>query len=126
MHKHIILFFSVLLFLTACGGNNAPDGTMPEAQMVSLLTDIHLTDGTLYSVAQTPDSLYKYGSAKYALLFKQYRVTAKQFDNSLKYYTTQPQQLVDMYTKIAANIKSKTDSLNKSSTPKTKDVIPAK
>ncbi|AMR33024.1 hypothetical protein A0256_17160 [Mucilaginibacter sp. PAMC 26640] len=126
MHKHIILFFSVLLFLTACGGDKTPDGIIPEPQMTSLLTDVHLADGALYTIPQVPDSLYKYGTAKYVAVFKKHRVTAQQFDKSFKYYTTQPEQLADIYNQIAANIKNKTDSLNKSNTPKTNNAIPAK
>lgn len=126
MHKHIILFFSVLIFLIACGGQKAPVGIIPQPQMISLLTDIHLADGDIYAVAQVPDSLYKYGYARYAAVFKRYRVSSKQFNSSLKYYSTQPEELSDMYTKIAANIQSKIDSLTKSGKPKTNNVIPPK
>lgn len=130
MHKHIILFFSVLVLLTACGGNTAPEGTIPEDRMVSLLTDVHLTDGALYTVPQISDSLYKFGTEKYAAVFKKYHTTGKQFTSSFKYYSAQPEQLVEIYTKVAANIQAKTDSLNKTSTPKStpknNNALPAK
>lgn len=119
MHKYIILFFSVLTFLTACGGNNAPEGIIPEAQMIELLTDVHLTDGSLYSVPQVPDSLYKYGTARYAALFKRHKTSSKVFAESLKYYTTKPVQLVGMYDRVSKNIQAKIDSLNKRSKPVT-------
>jgi len=122
MHKYIILFFSLLVFLTACG-DNAPQGTIDRQRMVSLLTDMHITDGALYNVPQVPDSLYKYGSAKYIALFKRYNVTGKQFDASFKYYSTQPVKLAEMYDQVAANIKVKVDSLVKSSPTKTKNAI---
>ena len=124
MHKHIILFFSVLVFLTACNTKSTPADVIPEPQMVSLLTDIHVTDGSLYNMPQIPDSLYKYGSARYAAVFKKHRTTDKQFKASLKYYTTQPEKMVVIYDQIAANIKNKIDSLNKSSNTPKKNVIP--
>nr|WP_294948875.1 DUF4296 domain-containing protein [uncultured Mucilaginibacter sp.] len=130
MHKYIILFFSALVFLTACKGDDAPEGTIPEPQMVALLTDLHLMDGSLYSVPQTPDSLYKYGSARYKALFKHYKISDKQFKSSLKYYTTQPLVLMEMYDKVSANIKGKIDSLSKKSTPRSapryKNAVPVK
>jgi hypothetical protein len=129
MHKYIIFFFSALVFLSACIGNDAPEGTIPEPQMVSLLTDIHLTDGALYAVPQTPDSLYKYGSARYKALFKRYKISDAQFKSSLKYYTTKPLKLIDMYDKVSNNIKGKIDSLTKSTktttAPIPKNALPA-
>ncbi|MEO7212290.1 DUF4296 domain-containing protein [Mucilaginibacter sp.] len=130
MHKYIILFFSVLVFLTACGGNNAPEGIIEQPQMVGLLTEIHITDGGLYNVPQVPDSIYKYGSARYAAVFKRFHTSDKQFSASLKYYTTQPLKLVAIYDQVSQNIKGKTDSLVKKSTPKStlknKDAVPVK
>ncbi|RYU92190.1 DUF4296 domain-containing protein [Mucilaginibacter terrigena] len=114
MQKYISLFFSVLLCLTACQSNNdIPEGVIKEKEMISLLTDIHLTDGELYVIPQIPDSMYKYGSARYQKLFKRHNTTDAIYKKSLKYYTTKPQQLQDMYTKIDAIIKAKLDSTTK-------------
>ncbi|MBB5394500.1 DUF4296 domain-containing protein [Mucilaginibacter sp. AK015] len=113
MQKYISLFFSVLLGLTACQSNQLPEGVMKEQQMISLLTDIHLTDGEIYMVPQIPDSMYKYASAKFNNVFKKHHTTDAAFKKSLKYYTTQPEQLQDMYNKIDAILKAKLDSTNK-------------
>jgi hypothetical protein len=130
MHKYIILFFSVLVFLTACSDNDAPEGIIAQPQMVTLLTDVHLTDGALYNVPQTPDSLYKYGTARYAALFKKHKTTSKVFTESLKYYTTKPLQLVAMYDQVSKNIQGKMDSLNKrgkpNAAPTNKNALPVK
>ena len=126
MHKYIILFFSVLLFLTACDSDTAPEGVIPKQQMISLLTDIHLTDGTLYSLPQEKDSLYKYGYAKYQVVFKKYHTNDKTFRKSFEYYTTQPEVIEDMYNQIYATIQAKTDSINKVQTKKTKNALPKK
>ena len=123
MQKYIALFFSVLVFLTACG-DNIPKGIIPQTKMTSLLTDIHLADGAMYALPQVPDSVYKYGASKYNLIFKQYHVTPGQFVISFKYYSTRPERLSEMYTQIAATIKRKTDSLNKSGASKINHVIP--
>ena len=47
MRKHIILFFSALLFLFACDDNKETKGIIPRDQMVNLLVDVHLVDGSL-------------------------------------------------------------------------------
>ncbi|TWI98067.1 uncharacterized protein DUF4296 [Mucilaginibacter frigoritolerans] len=113
MRKYITLFFSVTFFLYACKGDKTPAGIIKHDQMVSLLTDVHIIDGSLYSVQQTPDTLYKYGSGKYRALFKRYGIDTAQFRRSMKYYASQPTEMGAMYDQILANLKVKIDSLNK-------------
>ncbi len=115
MQKYISLFFLGLICLTACERNSVPKDIIQEQQMISLLTDIHLTDGAIYSAPQVPDSLYKYGRAKYDAVFKKHHTTDAEFKKSLKYYSVHPEQVQDMYNKIDAVIKAKIDSTNKAS-----------
>ncbi|MGZ3752375.1 MAG: DUF4296 domain-containing protein, partial [Mucilaginibacter sp.] len=72
MHKYNKLFFSVLIFLAACKGSGTPGGIIKQDQMTGLLTEIHIADGSMYNVIQVPDSLYKYGTARYLAIFKKY------------------------------------------------------
>ncbi len=113
MHKYITLFFSVSLFLSACKGGKATEGIIKHDRMVSLLTEVHIIDGSMYSVKQDPDSLYKYGTGKYMALFKKYHTDSVQFKKSFSYYATQPAELQVMYDQILINLKQKADSLNK-------------
>jgi hypothetical protein len=113
MQKYISLFFSVLLFLTACKSNELPKDVLNEKDMLNLMLDIHLTDGTVYQVPQVPDSLYKYSSAKFVALFKKHHTTDAVYKTSLKYYSKQPEKIQDMYNKLETIIKGKIDSLNK-------------
>jgi len=113
MRKYIILFFSVSLFLFACKGKDAADGVIEPNIMVNLLTDVHLVDGRLYNYIQNPDSTQKYGGARYLAIFKKYKTDSATFSKSLKYYTTEPDKLLAIYTKVEAVLKVKLDSLNK-------------
>ncbi len=70
MRKHIILFFSALLFLYACKGGNGNDGILKENVMTHLLADVHIVDGSL-AMQIAGDSIYKNGTARYLHLFKQ-------------------------------------------------------
>ena len=112
MHKYIALFFSVLLFLTACRGNITSGNVISPKQMTSLLTDLHIIDGRLYALNQNQDTLYKYGTAKYLSLFKKYGVDSSQFRNSMRYYSRQPAEMLAIYDDVLKNLKQKTDSLN--------------
>jgi hypothetical protein len=111
MHKYIILFFSVLLFLASCKGNKAPAGIINHDRMISLLTDIHVADGRLYSTSPTPDSLYKYGMGRYLLIFKNLGTDTAQFKKSLKYYAFHSDEMLAIYDQVMKNLKQKADSL---------------
>lgn len=110
MRKYINLFFSALIFLLAC--NSTPNGIIKRDRMTSLLVDIHLTDGGLMNVIQVPDTLYKYGNARYLAVFKKYDTDSNQFRRSYKYYTTQPEVFAAMYDDVLKALQIKTDSLN--------------
>jgi hypothetical protein len=113
MRKYITLFFSVTFFLFACKGSKSPGGIIKHDQMVSLLTDVHIVDGSLYTIPQAPDSLYKYGKVAYLDIFKKHHTDSVQFRISLKYYATQPIELQAIYDQVLKNLNQKTDSLNK-------------
>ena len=113
MHKYIALFFSVSLLLFSCNGDNTPKGIIKHKEMTSLLTEVHLVDGRMSGIFQAADSLTKYGSVRYDALFKRYHTDSVTFNKSLKYYASQPAEMAKMYDDILANLKFKTDSLNK-------------
>lgn len=113
MRKYIILFFSIIPFLFACKGGNAPDGIIERDRITNLLTEVHIADGTMYSLRQDKDTLYKYGLSKYLYLFKKYDTDSLHFRKSLKFYSSDPAVMLEMYNKILENLKGKTDSLNK-------------
>ncbi|HVV56412.1 MAG TPA: DUF4296 domain-containing protein, partial [Mucilaginibacter sp.] len=113
MHRYYSLFFSVLLFMSACTGTDVPKGIIGHKEMAALLTDVHIIDGTLYNVVQIPDSLYKYGTARYTTLFKRYHTDSTQFKKSMQYYCANPDQLQAIYVKVSASIKALNDSLSK-------------
>jgi hypothetical protein len=113
MRNYISLFFLTAIFLTACGGDKPGKEIIDKREMISLLTDVIIIDGSLYNVTQQPDSLYKYGTGRYLALFKSYNTDSARFNKSFKYYTSKPEDLKDIFDQVLQNLKSKSDSLNK-------------
>lgn len=50
--KRLVPFFLTLIFLIACRRNKVPDGILQRNEMVSVLIDVHLVGGYLFSFAQ--------------------------------------------------------------------------
>ncbi|MBD1392136.1 DUF4296 domain-containing protein [Mucilaginibacter glaciei] len=113
MPKYITLFFSVLLIIAGCSNDGPPPGVLPKENMINLLMDIHLVDGQLYAIPQQQDSIYKYGTARYQAVFKQYHTNDANFKKSLNYYAKQPEVIQAMYDAIQVKVKFKIDSLTK-------------
>ena len=113
MRKYNSLFFSVLLLLFACKKVKVPETIIQPDHMTKLLVEVHILDGTMYNIMQVPDSLYKYGTAKYVVLFKKFHTDSVQFKKSLQYYSLNPALLENIYDKVSADIKQKSDSINK-------------
>jgi hypothetical protein len=126
MRKHIILFFSVLLLFVACKLDKTPPGVLKQDKMINLLTALHLVDGSLSNYT-APDSLFKYGSARYTTLFKKFHTDSAQLSRSIKYYSLHPDKFVTMYTEILKRLNAKQDSLNKVISKQTpKNALPPK
>jgi len=113
MHKYKTLFFSLLIFLCACGGKKIPDGVIKPDRMIGLLAEVHIADGAMYNVMQLPDSLYKYGTDRYLKIFKQFGTDSTQFRKSMRFYCSNPEMLMEMYDQVTTVLKQKSDSLNK-------------
>ena len=113
MQKYKSLFFSLFLFMYACSGNKAPKGTIDTATMTGLLTEIHIADGSMFNIVQVPDSLYKYGTARYLKVFQNFHTDSVKFRKSMKYYADNPELLTKIYEHVNVNLAKKMDSLNK-------------
>lgn len=113
MRKYITLFFSVFPFLFACNSGRTPGDIIPKDEMINLLTEVHIADGRLVNLSQAPDTLYKYGTARYLAIFKKFHTDSTQFLESYRYYSKQPDDFVDMYDKVLKVLQVKSDSLNK-------------
>ena len=110
MRKHIFLFFSALLFLYACKGNSEASGVIDRDDMVPLLVDIHIVDGSLAS-QPSADSLYKNGTGRYLLVFKQHNTDSATFIKSMKYYASQPETMLKIYDDVNKNLQAQNDTL---------------
>jgi hypothetical protein len=99
MRRHLILFFSALFLFISCKDSGGAADVIEKDKMVKILCDLHIIDGTMTSYG-AKDSLYKYGTNRYSLLFKKYGVDSALFNKSLKYYTSDPDEIVKMYEQV--------------------------
>jgi len=112
MRKQLILFFLALFLLAACSSNNDTANVIKKDKMVRLLCDVHLIDGSM-ALHAAKDSMYKYGTNRYGLLFKKYNVDSAAFKNSMKYYAARPDDMINIYEEIGKLLIKRSDSTAK-------------
>jgi len=111
---YFALFLIVILF--SCKPENQqlkPDKLIPHEKMIPLLVDIHIADAVLtkghYKVkADTSRKLSLYNS-----IFLKYKITRKQFDESIAYYTGNPLEMEDIYDKVLEEFSKKESEVDK-------------
>jgi hypothetical protein len=105
--KYLILNFVVLiiLFSGGCGNKQQQGGDIIEkAKMINILTDINLVEASLRSnqPRSAADSLRTI--AFYNEIFKKYNTNRVQFDNSIRFYSKNPEVLGKIYDEVIARL----------------------
>ena len=124
MRIYKYLFFSVWLLLAACRNENGvPDNVISMALMPAIVADIHIIDSDMSTTVQVQDSLYKYGTGKYLMVFKKYHIDTAQFRKSYLWYTKRPWLLDSISNQVITILQKKNDSLAKIKTPVVKPKV---
>ncbi len=75
--------------------------------MVTVLTDVHLMDAYI-SMIPYNDSVLKQQSLRYYdAIYKKHKISRRDFDKSLEYYSKQPKVLDSMYSQVITNLNKK-------------------
>lgn len=101
-----------MVFLSACGQKQPPEGIIDKRKMVRILADLHTIDGYMSSLMST-DTLRVAGNTYYAAVYKNHNTSKPVFEKSLKYYSMQPVVLDSMYSRVDNILKWRADNLTK-------------
>lgn len=85
--NRIIVIIIAILILHGCQKNKVPEYVIPTDDMVSILVDVHLTDGMLSSSEIRRELAKKDSLNIYNILLHNYGYNRKDFDTSLFYYS---------------------------------------
>jgi hypothetical protein len=123
MQRFLIPF---ILFLCSCGQSakpvvTAPDDLVPQSTMVEVLADVHLLEASLSIRSYSPlppqmrnhlppefrhDSVSpvsdpaKKDPLPYYNIFKEHKITQKQYDATMAWYAANPDKLNELYDQV--------------------------
>lgn len=110
--------FIIFSFLLSCQEpvEQLPVGILPKDSMVSVLTDIQISEAMiqLQSLGRS-DSTKEFAYGLYADVFTKHGVSGSRFIRSFEYYRNQPEEFKAMYDLVIENIDQQKLSQEKSS-----------
>jgi uncharacterized protein YcfL len=102
--KNKLLIFLIIAFFVSCSGT--PRGVLSEKQMVEVITDLNLAEGTMMiSGVSWTDKQKK--EAYYNYVLEKHSITPAQLDTSFAWYARTPAKLEKIYEKVTTNLNQK-------------------
>ncbi len=100
MKRHIIFCF-ITVFI-ACNSKEreaaVPANVLPREKMIEIMVEVNITEAAL-NLNYLNDSKVR-DTKEYEDVFKRKKVSKEQYDESLKYYTEHPDDLIQMYDEV--------------------------
>ena len=112
LKKNIFKFYllSVVLLFTACENKTekpVKEGIIPETKMVEIIVDLHLIDASInlkhFNKRKNSKKIISY----YASVLKKHACTRLEFDESMNYYSQEPERLDKIYDRVIQELSKK-------------------
>lgn len=97
--KKIVLLIFVLAFV-ACQQDTKPPELLPVEEMVKILKEFHLGEGSISQLRLSGDQRTELRDQLYDKLLDKYSIPRETFYSSYEYYLTQPMIMDSIYTHI--------------------------
>lgn len=106
-YRPVLILLPLLILMSCTAKVEKPDstGTIPEKDFISILTEIHISDGLLAN-PRIQNWVYKIDSlATYNYIIDKHGYTKAAFDNTVRYYfIRKPRKLTKIYDEILAEL----------------------
>ena len=91
-----------------------PDNLIPETQMATILTEVHLAESQVgrmgLASADSSNIVYKRLEKQ---IFRKFQVDTSAYTKSYIYYSSHPRQMETIYKQVTENLKKKSDEQQK-------------
>lgn len=115
---HRVLFILLLPLLFSCYHENqvkveVPEHLLSESDMVSIITDIQLTEGALTYRRTRRIEQQGFRKSAYKQIFSTYGISAKILNENFNYYNNDPEKMELIYEQVLAKLSRMEGELKK-------------
>jgi|GEM_PF-6365555 len=105
--KTILLFFTFLLFYVyQCKTDKHKIDIIPEQKMILILTDVMIAESAINFEQGQQKEIAAYTNYYYSVVFDKYKITKKQFEENMQFYSKNNKDFNEMFLKVIANLNS--------------------
>ncbi len=101
--RRVLLITAGVMLILSCNKESVPEGVIPKAKMVNVLTDMQLSEAYLNQVYNN-DTLKMQAHSRYNYVFKKYQIDSTKFTKSLKYYSLDGKEMDAMLTQVSDSL----------------------
>jgi len=118
--KNYFLCLILAISLVSCYNKSSEpefnmDMILPADSMISLLTDLHMTDGIINTLKSKKQPAGHLANEYYEIILQKHAITREIFEESMRYYAYHAEQLDDIYEQVITDL-SKQESILKADT----------
>ena len=101
-------FLSIMICLLFCCNNHnekKPKNILSETNFVKLIKDLYLAEAAFNLEKKDPEKTENNLENVYSIIYQTHKVSEEKFKKTLDYYSSKPEQLELIYSKIEADLK---------------------
>lgn len=101
-----------MVFSVSCNNKKntvtiAPGNVLKKDSMVVIMTDFRLVEGAIRQMVTKGENSQKMTKYYYSYILNKHKISIEDFNTSLKYYSKDPKQMDEIYSKVVANLNEK-------------------
>ena len=105
----LFLIVFTILFVTSCYHENEPQVNIPDTilskgEMVSILTDIYVAEGTIAYHRTKKELTQEISTRYYKQIFQKHNINHRILKDNLRYYNSTPEIMEDIMEDVLANL----------------------
>jgi len=102
------------MLLIACSGNKGKPASniLQTEKMIPVLEDIHLAEAYVFNQHMNTNLSTKWLSYYYHVIYRIHQIDSAQFSQSLAYYESNPEKLLDIYDKLLTDMSIRQEAIS--------------
>lgn len=107
MVRICFLCFFLLSFYSCKQKTQIPPNILDEDKMVELITELEITQSYFKIKSAAEDSLFStnnYQEQIFDTIFSNHNISYEEFNASLKYYSSEPKKIEEIYSKVIVSL----------------------